>query len=147
LKGSVFCATLGGAGLLGKAPGTVGTALAAVVFWFLCLGSWGMLFLALLLSVVAVPISTAAEHELGARDPGAIVIDEAVGMAIAVLGLPHDLLPWLLAFIAFRFFDIIKPLGIDHVQRWPAGLGVVADDALAGIYAAISVHAVLFILS
>lgn len=147
MKGSVLCATLGGVGFIGKAPGTLGTALAAVVLWLLPLGAWGRVALVLLLGAAAVPISTAAERELKARDPGSIVIDEALGMAIAVLGLAHEFWPWLLAFLAFRLFDIIKPWGIDRIQSWPGGLGIVADDALAGVYASLSVHALLLIFS
>jgi len=97
------------------------------------------------LAVVAVPICAAAEYRSEERDPAWIVLDEAAGMAVAVVALPHAIGPWLVAFLAFRAFDIIKPLGIDSAQDLPGGLGVVADDLLAGIYANLVTHALLFI--
>ncbi len=68
------------------------------------------------------------------KDPTAIVIDEVAGMLIACYGNPRTL-PWVLGlFLAFRVFDVVKPLGINKLQDLPGGLGVVADDLLAGIY-------------
>ena len=137
----MFLSTLGGVGRVQVAPGTAGTALAWLFFWFfLPQAAWAAAIVAVLLFVLAVPISAAAEHRLGEEDPGAIVIDEAVGMCIAVVGLPHEIIPWLLAFAFFRFFDIAKPLFINRIQRLPGGLGVVADDALAGLYANLLLH-------
>ena len=141
-------ATLGGVGRLKPAPGTWGTALAAGVLWLL-LPEGGLIaaMVALLLFVVAVPICAVAEHESRERDPGWIVLDEAVGMAVAVVALPHSPAPWLVAFLAFRAFDIAKPLGIDRAQGLPGGLGVVADDALAGLYANLLTHVLLIIFN
>lgn len=68
-------------------------------------------------------------------DPGRIVLDEAAGMVLAMYGI--GTLGWELvaALVFFRFFDIIKPLGIDALQRLPGNWGVVSDDLLAGFYA------------
>lgn len=68
-------------------------------------------------------------------DPGRIVIDEAAGMLLAMYGVAS--LGWeiLAALAFFRYFDIIKPLGINALQRLPGAWGVVADDLLAGLYA------------
>ncbi len=137
-------ASLGGVGRLQPAPGTWGTALAAVVLWLLLPdGGVTAATVALVLFVAAVPICAVVEYESGERDPGWIVLDEAVGMAVAVVALPHAPAPWLIAFLAFRAFDIAKPLGIDRAQRLPGGLGVVADDALAGLYANLLTHVLL----
>ena len=74
------------------------------------------------------------ESEWG-KDPKQTVIDEMIGLSIAVLGLPLSW-PYLLgAFILFRFFDIAKPLGIRQLEEAPKGWGVMLDDVLAGVYA------------
>jgi phosphatidylglycerophosphatase A len=90
----------------------------------------------LFLTPLAIWASGEAERELG-HDARAIVADEAVGMLVAVWGVPRsgDGPPILLfgaAFLLFRFFDIAKPFPIGRSQRLPGGFGVVADDLLAG---------------
>jgi len=74
------------------------------------------------------------EERLGAHDPRAIVIDEVAGMLISCCANPRTL-PWILGlFVAFRAFDVLKPLGINKLQALPGGIGIMADDVLAGIY-------------
>jgi phosphatidylglycerophosphatase A len=75
----------------------------------------------------------------GLKDPGVIVIDEVSGQLIAItpLALAPSPAGIIAAFLLFRFFDIFKPYPIRKLERLPGGLGVMADDALAGIYAAI----------
>jgi phosphatidylglycerophosphatase A len=74
------------------------------------------------------------EDRVGAKDPRAIVIDEVAGMLLACYGHPRTL-PWVLGlFLAFRVLDVWKPLGVDKLQALPGGVGVVADDLLAGAY-------------
>jgi phosphatidylglycerophosphatase A len=85
-------------------------------------------------SAVGIWAAGREEHRLGVKDPGPIVIDEVAGMLLACCGHPRTL-PWVLGlFVAFRVFDVVKPLGIDRLQSLPGGLGVVADDLLAGLY-------------
>ena len=87
-----------------------------------------------IVSVVGIWAAGREEARLGTKDPTAIVIDEVAGMLIACYGHPRTL-PWVLGlFLAFRVFDVVKPLGINKLQDLPGGLGVVADDLLAGIY-------------
>ena len=69
------------------------------------------------------------------KDPGVIVIDEVIGMLIALIGAPAIPVVWFIAFLLFRFFDIVKPFPVS----WPdkhlnGGLGIVLDDILAGLY-------------
>ena len=68
------------------------------------------------------------------------MIDEAVGQSIALLFVPHTLLAFAAAFVLFRIFDIWKPLGAREVQRLPGGVGVVADDVIAGITSCAAFH-------
>jgi phosphatidylglycerophosphatase A len=89
--------------------------------------------------VAAIGIWAAGREEerLGTKDPRAIVIDEVAGMLLACCGHPRTL-PWVLGlFLLFRIFDVLKPLGVDRLQALPGGLGVVADDLLAGLYASL----------
>jgi phosphatidylglycerophosphatase A len=71
---------------------------------------------------------------LWGKDPSRIVVDEMVGMWISLMWVGSNWIPLFSAFIIFRFFDIVKPFGIRKTEQLPGGLGVMADDILAGIY-------------
>lgn len=79
----------------------------------------------------------------GSKDPGKVVIDEVAGQFIALIPVPFVLgAAWwsvILAFILFRFFDIVKPYPARKLESLHGGLGIMADDVVAGIYAAIVV--------
>jgi phosphatidylglycerophosphatase A len=77
---------------------------------------------------------------LWGKDSSKVVIDEMAGMAIALLMVPRDFSYVLISLIAFRFFDIVKPLGVRKLEILPKGWGVMADDVLAGFYALLFVH-------
>ena len=125
------------AGYAPKAPGTFG-ALGAVLFLYL-LDFFGILsdplifFLVVVFYLAGVWSSNVLEKDWG-KDPSKIVVDEAVGLWIAILFIPFSHLNILLAFILFRFFDIVKPLGIRKMENFKSGHGVMMDDVLAGIY-------------
>ena len=78
-------------------------------------------------------------------DDRRITIDEMVGMWLSVVWLPVTIPVLVGAFFLFRFFDIIKPLGIGHMQKLPHGWGVMMDDILAGIYTNIIIRILLWI--
>ena len=67
------------------------------------------------------------------KDPSYIVIDEVVGMMIGLFLLPKNIPIYIMAFILFRFFDIIKPSIIDRSQNFKFGIGIMADDIISGI--------------
>ena len=105
-----------------------------------------MLFLLILVSFFGgVIIATIAER-IWEHDSGKIVIDELLGMLVALFLLPHKLLYYTLSLILFRFFDIVKPLFIRKLEKLPSGWGVMADDLLAGIYANLAVQILVLIL-
>jgi phosphatidylglycerophosphatase A len=135
-------ATLGPAGYAPIAPATAGSALVAAVGWFLPvpplpigLALLGIGFL------IAVWIAGEAEKQLG-HDAKPIVIDEAIGQALALWFLPHRLHAFVIAFVMFRIFDVWKPLGARQAQRLPGGWGIVMDDVIAGITANLVFHAI-----
>jgi phosphatidylglycerophosphatase A len=135
-----------GVGVLPGPRGTYGSVLtwAVALAWLgssgAALKGWGFGLILAGLTGLAVIVSHLVEKSrfFGDKsDPGQIVIDEAVGMLIALWGQAAPVSWWQvgLALAAFRFFDIVKPWPVNAAQRLPGGWGVVADDVLAGLYA------------
>jgi phosphatidylglycerophosphatase A len=98
----------------------------------------------LLFSIACVRFGDSAEEEFGRKDPGQVVADEMAGQCVALLLLPwrEDALLYNAAlaatgFLAFRFFDILKPPPANGLQRIPGGWGILIDDLVAGVYALI----------
>jgi phosphatidylglycerophosphatase A len=96
-------------------------------------GEWLALGGALATAVVSIPTATRVERKYG-TDPSCVVIDEVVGIQIT-RGRQPSLAGVAAAFVLFRIFDIWKPFPIYRLQSLPGGWGIVADDALAGVYA------------
>lgn len=140
---ALFLATLGPVGNMPKAPGTWASAAAvlAAPFCFLPLTPPWRIAVLIGIFLLGSWAATRAERALGATDPGCVVIDELLGMWIALA--PFNFLRWwqiLAALALFRILDIAKPWPIRRLEKaLPAGLGVMADDALAGLLAAAGV--------
>jgi phosphatidylglycerophosphatase A len=102
-------------------------------FLFICV----LLLVVIGLSMVGIWAASRAERLLGRKDPGAVVIDEVVGQLITFAFVPHFLGPIgiVTGFVLFRAFDIIKPYPIRRLESLQSGLGIVADDIVAGLYA------------
>jgi len=162
-----------GVGFIPGAPGTYGSAVGVGLYLLVqsagarvsgsaAARGWGAAALAsfrvtlLLLVVAAVTFAgvwaaTRIEKLLGRKDPGVVVADEVAGQLIAFLFVPINAGWWAIiaGFALFRLFDIWKPYPIRRLEALESGLGVMADDVLAGIYAAIvmsllvSIHAFL----
>lgn len=129
-----WIATVGGLGYTPFAPGTVTSLPVALAVWWFRPGDAALLGATAVVSAIGIWAAGREEARVGSKDPRAIVIDEVAGMLIACYGHPRTL-PWVLGlFLAFRVFDVVKPLGIAKLQDLPGGLGVVADDLLAGVY-------------
>jgi phosphatidylglycerophosphatase A len=137
--------TFFGIGFFPKAPGTAASAAALVIYRLALHGlSWlWYLFFLLALFVLGHAVSSAHATELGQDDPQHIVIDEAFGQFLALFLVPVGWLPLVLAFVFFRFFDIIKPYPIRRLEKFPGGWGIMADDAGAGLAAGVLVHVLL----
>ncbi|MFT2640427.1 phosphatidylglycerophosphatase A [Helicobacter pylori] len=131
-----------------KAPGTIGSLVALLLGLPILIFSANTLFLAaVLIGLIAIAQIDKEEEESKIHDSSYIVIDELVGMwlAMAISGL--SLAGVILSFIFFRIYDITKPSLIGKIDKEvKGGLGVVADDALAGVLAGLSVLLVINIL-
>jgi phosphatidylglycerophosphatase A len=145
-------ATVFGAGRLPMAPGTWGSAL-TVGLYVLALRGASTATLGVVLAgvtILGVLSANVAERVLGKKDPGEVVIDEVAGQLVAVLPIHHSGLatpgPILLSFLAFRAFDVLKPFPCYQLQRLPGGLGVMADDLFAGLYACLVAYGAALIL-
>ena len=133
----LFWATGCGVGKIPVAPGTFGSLPGLFLAW--CGAGWhtGLLaFFTLAIGGFAVWVAHQAERIMGTKDPGAIVIDEVVGMLVACLGLSLTPASAVILFILFRLFDILKPFPVGWLDKHlTGGLGIVADDVAAGILA------------
>ncbi|OKB11085.1 phosphatidylglycerophosphatase A family protein [Helicobacter pylori] len=131
-----------------KAPGTIGSLVALLLGLPILIFSANTLFLAaVLIGLIAISQIDKEEEESKIHDSSYIVIDELVGMwlAMAISGL--SLAGVILSFIFFRIYDITKPSLIGKIDKEvKGGLGVVADDALAGVLAGLSVLLIINIL-
>lgn len=131
-----YIATLGPIGYLPVAPGTFGS-LAALALFVAIRPSVIVIFF-MLSAVIVVGIFTAyhTERLLNEKDSKHIVIDEFGGFIVSVLSLPPDVPYYLAAFLLFRFFDILKPPPVRYIEKsLPGGVGIMADDLMAGLYA------------
>ena len=146
-----FMANGFGSGLLPAAPGTWGAAVALLLIYPLKYANIPPSVLTLILSIliiiftwIGVKACDALEAEWG-KDPKKVVIDEMIGVWIALLGLPLSNFNFIAAFILFRFFDIAKPLGIKQLENLKGGWGVMLDDVLAGVYANIVLQIIILL--
>jgi phosphatidylglycerophosphatase A len=130
-----YIATLGFIGYLPIAPGTWGTATGLVFVMLMEPSATSYAVLIVLGFLLGTAASTAAEKVIGRPDSGHIIIDEVVGFFVSVIFVPQTYGYLVAAFFLFRFFDILKPFPIRQAERKvKGGLGVMADDVLAGIY-------------
>jgi phosphatidylglycerophosphatase A len=125
-----------GSGYSPFAPGTAGSAVGLALFWPLAgLPLVPLLGVVALVAVAGVAAGGHVARRAGRKDPGLVVIDEVVGMWVTLLGLPFNPLTAALGFLAFRAMDIVKPYPARQLEGLPGGVGIMADDVMAGIYA------------
>ena len=137
-----------GSGLSPWAPGTFGTLAALPVCW-LCsfLPLWGYLLVTAAIVAVGPAICGRAARDMNLHDHPGIVWDELAGLMITMIAVPRT--PWLVlaGFVAFRFYDIVKPPPIGWLdRRIHGGLGIMLDDIVAGLFALVTVWAGIWIL-
>lgn len=145
---AVFIATAGYCGYSPVAPGTVGSAAGLVVYLVVWWAGSAVLEAAQIAVLFAAGVwaGTTAERFFGGIDPGPIVIDEVVGMLITLAFIPVGWAGALTGFVLFRVFDVLKPWPARSLERLHGGLGVMADDAMAAVYANISLRLLIWFL-
>jgi len=133
-------------GYLPKAPGTWASGFTAIILFFIWPDFWVYQLMAIAaVYVLGAWVSGKAEERFG-HDGKPIVIDEVMGQMAALFMAPQKFLPFFLAFVFFRFFDVIKPPPIKAWESYRKGWGVMADDLAAGFYAACLLQLVLVLL-
>lgn len=148
-------ATLGKVGFLGKMPGTNGSFVGLIYYtlFFHTLSPLAYLFWAGLTTYIACIICTQAEFLLGKKDPSCVILDEMVAIPFCFLGLQFQMQIYpvwvfmLLGFLLFRFFDIVKPLGIKKLQQLNGGLGIVIDDIAAALASCCCLHIICALIA
>ncbi len=141
-------ATLGGVGRSPVAPGTAGT-LAALPFAYLAgrfLSFWPFVAVTAGIALIGIWAGGRAERLLGQRDPGPVVIDEAAGLFVSLLGIPPGGAALCGAFVLFRVMDVLKPPPARRLESLSGGFGIMADDLAAGAYANLALRIVRLLL-
>jgi phosphatidylglycerophosphatase A len=90
--------------------------------------------------------ATRAERYFGGIDPGPVVIDEVLGMLVTLAFIPAGWSAMLTGFVLFRILDVIKPYPANRLEKFHGGFGIMADDAMAGVYANLSLRALMWLL-
>lgn len=145
MKITQFIASIAGIGYI-RGGGTIAATVTALL-WYLMMPDllWVQLLGVGCIFATGIVVSNYVENLWG-KDSNKIVIDEVLGMMISLVAVPNTMLHLLIAFIAFRFFDILKPLGVKKAEQLPAGWGVMGDDFIAGIYANILIHLISYFI-
>jgi phosphatidylglycerophosphatase A len=144
MKGlAVFTASFGYVGFFPFAPGTAGSLAALALFAFIRWIGVPAIELSAIVVVFAIGVWAAqgTEVAMGRKDPGVVVIDEVLGMLITLALLPLSLTGVALGFLLFRVLDVFKPYPAAQVEHLHGGLGIMADDAVAGLYAHLALRA------
>ena len=138
----VVMATGFGIGWIPVAPGTIASLAMALIFWFFVpvapVYQYAIIFLLFIGTRLTLGFVV---RKYGAKDESCIVLDEFLGMAVALFLVPREWWLYVIAFLIFRIFDIVKPWPISWVeQRVPGAYGIILDDVIAGAGAAIITH-------
>lgn len=144
---AVLLATAAYSGYFPIAPGTAGSLVGLLLFAGLrTLGRPVPELLAIVLLFLAGTwAATVAERHFGREDPGPVVVDEVVGMLVTLAFIPVSITGAMAGFLTFRVFDVIKPWPANRLEHLGGGLGIMADDLMAGVYAHLVVRALCWL--
>jgi phosphatidylglycerophosphatase A len=128
-----------------KGGGTYAALLTTIVWYLLTPNIGFQILAAIIFFILSIWAGNVVEKEWG-KDSSKVVIDEVIGMIIALMFLPITWKWSLAAFVLFRFFDIVKPLGIRRLEKYKGGFGVTIDDVAAGLIANIILLTALLLI-
>ena len=145
---AVFLASVGYVGFFPVAPGTAGSLAALALYAFVRWVDVPAFELGIIVAVFVIGVWAASgtEAALGRKDPGVVVIDEVLGMLITLALLPLSLTGIALGFLFFRVLDVVKPYPAAQLEHLHGGLGIMADDAVAGLYAHLALRACVWMV-
>ena len=132
-----------GVGYVPFAPGTFGSLVGLALWWVLPASTSAQAVAIIALFIVGSWSGGVAERHFGTTVPSVVVIDEVMGMLITLFLNPVGWLGAFGAFLLFRVFDVIKPYPSNQLERLPGGVGVMADDAMAAVYANLALRVAL----
>jgi phosphatidylglycerophosphatase A len=132
----LFISTCGYLGYVPVAPGTFGSAAGLLVYAAVRWSGSSAFELAVIVLLFAVGVwsSGVAERHFGGVDPAPVILDEVVGMLITLAFIPVSIPGAIVGFLLFRLFDVVKPWPANRLEALHGGLGIMADDAMAGVY-------------
>ena len=132
-----------GVGYLPLMPGTFGSLVGLGIFLLVSRTAAGLVVTIVAVTLAGIWAGSRTEALAGRKDPGKVVVDEVAGQLIATLPLAFfrqwSIAAVLISFVLFRFFDIVKPYPANRLQDLEGGMGVMCDDLVAGVYAAVFV--------
>jgi len=144
-KVAYLFATGFGSGYFPVMPGTFASLVALLIFSFIPLSSLTWILIILIFFIIGVWTSGIVEDDKG-EDPGIVVVDEFVGLWIALVFLPPSTTIIIAGFLIFRLFDIWKPFPINISQKLSRGWGIMMDDVIAGLYTNILLQIILIVM-
>ncbi|TWR25581.1 phosphatidylglycerophosphatase A [Mucilaginibacter achroorhodeus] len=133
-----------------KGGGTLAALVTCPFIYLLWLQSWAvnpiwLVLATLIVTLLGINVGNKVEPFWG-KDSYRVVIDEVAGMMVTMLFVPANIYYLLIGFVLFRFFDILKPLGIRKMEALKGGTGVMMDDVLAGVYGNIVLQVIVHFL-
>jgi len=136
-----------GSGLSPFAPGTAGSAVGLLFVWAMSyLPLAGQIAFTLAVTALAMIAADITARATGLKDPGLVVADEIAGMMVTMIAIPLTFKSVLLGFLLFRVMDVVKPPPARRFERFKGGVGIVADDLMAGLYAHLALRGALAVI-
>jgi phosphatidylglycerophosphatase A len=146
LRLALLFATGFGSGYSPFAPGTAGSAVGLFFVWGMSfLDTPGQIIATVAVSLLAMAAADIVAKSMGLKDPGLIVADEIAGMMVTMIAVPLTWKSLLIGFILFRVMDVVKPPPARQFERFKGGVGIVADDLMAGVYANLALRGALLL--
>jgi phosphatidylglycerophosphatase A len=147
LRLALVIATGFGSGYAPFAPGTAGSAVGLLFVWGMStLGLAGQCVAVLAVTAISMIAADTVAKSMGLKDPGLIVADEIAGMMVTMIAIPLSVKSVLLGFILFRVMDVVKPPPARQFEQFKGGVGIVADDLMAGVYAQLVLRGLLLVI-
>ena len=129
------------------APGTLGSLIALIAWFFLPeTSAINLILIISIVFIIGIFATGLIEKEYNIQDPSFIIIDEWVGMWVALLFVPNDTIWFAFAFILFRSFDILKIYPANIIEKLNGGMGIMLDDIVAGLYAGLITNGIARII-